>query len=206
MVAFYTMMPNVSEGMRNWSLFTSLTLIATDRPPALSVAWTLTHEMTFYTLFAVTYFTRLWRFGLAAWVLAIGAAWAFDLRSDIGVLRVLLAPINLEFVLGVGLAWLAIRYRWTWFGWRGWPLGLLLGDASYSLYLIHNPLISIGARLVRGIGHWNLTLIICVGIGVAGGLIYHVGVEKPLIRWARRFPQWRSIAAAQQSRSGCRRR
>ena len=47
LIALYLMLPSVSQGSRDWSLLTSLTLIPTERPPALPVAWTLIHEMTF---------------------------------------------------------------------------------------------------------------------------------------------------------------
>jgi len=63
----------------------------------------------------------------------------------------------------------------------------LLGDASYSIYLIHFMVISAVARFAYAhwrhlpvpIGGWMLLLIIA-GTGV--GVVTHYGVERPLLR------------------------
>ena len=64
-----------------------------------------------------------------------------------------------------------------------------MGDASYSIYLVHNPLISVTNRLVAHLyGSTNFTLAILVGIffSIFVGYLYHLIVEKPLSKFLRR--------------------
>ena len=60
-----------------------------------------------------------------------------------------------------------------------------MGDASYSIYLIHNPLVSLTSRLVgrlHGFANWGLGMFVGVVSSVLVGVLYHLFVEKPLIR------------------------
>lgn len=87
--ALYVLFPGISAGNREWNWVTSLTLAPFGRP-ALSVAWTLQHEMVFYAVFAAAYFTgRLWILAIWGVLCTIPNDFiAFDL-------------INLEFLMGV---------------------------------------------------------------------------------------------------------
>jgi exopolysaccharide production protein ExoZ len=68
-------------------------------------------------------------------------------------------------------------------------LWLILGDASYAIYLVHNPLISMGVRIVKGFHLWPVTFAFCIAIGIVGGVVYHFFVEKPAIAHVRfNFP------------------
>lgn len=70
LVAAYWLLPGLSQGDREWGLFTTLTLLPSGAPPALSVAWTLVFEMAFYLVFLVSFFTsRFWLF-VVAWAVA----------------------------------------------------------------------------------------------------------------------------------------
>ena len=68
---------------------------------------------------------------------------------------------------------------------------IFLGDASYSIYLIHYPVISklaricfrLDAHLHLPIGLWMLLLI---SAGTAAGCLLHIIVERPLLNWLRR--------------------
>lgn len=93
-------MPAVSQGDHRWSWVPTLALFPAGLP-ALSVAWTLQHEAFFYALFGLLYFSRLLWPGLAIWALAIVA-----LQSDE---IIPLATINLEFLMGIGIALLYRR-------------------------------------------------------------------------------------------------
>jgi len=79
-------------------------------------------------------------------------------------------------------------------GWHqlgAWRAMLFLGDASYSLYLVHGPLLSVSFKVMRSTG-----IVAKVGLlaaaGVALGLTvacacgFHQWVEKPLLRRCRR--------------------
>lgn len=66
--------------------------------------------------------------------------------------------------------------------------GRLLGDASYSLYLIHFPLLS---ALAKVLVHFTWTralpaeiiFVVMVVTCLAAGIIFHLVVERPLLSW-----------------------
>lgn len=69
MIVLYTALPGFSaSGSRNFSLISSLLLLPADQPPALSVAWTLVHEMQFYAVFLLFFVSgRLLMAALLLW-------------------------------------------------------------------------------------------------------------------------------------------
>ncbi|WP_156384016.1 acyltransferase [Methylobacterium sp. Leaf456] len=227
LIALYTLLPGFSASTRDWSLITSLTLFPTTAPPALSVAWTLMHEMLFYTVFLAFYFTRFFSAIVAVWaVLIVVGGWIM------GAGGIVLAPINLEFIAGMVAAiaarslpsrggfallvvgalgsaasviWLGSEgYARVWFGLSlalvlpglvrleaqghlttpGWLM--LLGNSSYAIYLVHNPLASLGARLsarIEPLNTWPVSLALCAALGTGIGVLYHLAFEKPALRW-----------------------
>jgi peptidoglycan/LPS O-acetylase OafA/YrhL len=77
--------------------------------PLVTVAWTLEHEMLFYTLFGIAVLSRgLGMAVLALWLVAILAAFAWPQPSSI-VLRFVTSPYNFEFFIGMGAALLLRR-------------------------------------------------------------------------------------------------
>lgn len=68
-----------------------------------------------------------------------------------------------------------------------WPWLLLLGDASYSIYLWHFPTNTFWDRLAQAIDapDW-LAVIIMIAGGVAFGVAAHLLIEKPIRRWLRK--------------------
>lgn len=58
-----------------------------------------------------------------------------------------------------------------------------LGAASYSVYLVHNPVGALSARLFD---NWLVTFVFASGAGVAAGIVYHLAFEKPLLRMLNR--------------------
>lgn len=65
-----------------------------------------------------------------------------------------------------------------------------LGDASYSLYLIHYVLLSAGAKLIFMLGlatvaPYQVTAVLLLLAVCIGGLVFHQVVEQPLRRWLR---------------------
>ena len=80
-----------------------------------------------------------------------------------------------------------------------WPVGLLmLGNASYSLYLVHNPLLSITQRLAGRLAmNWSLAMLWGVGCSVVCGYAYYLWVERPALRLFR--PRKRSGAVGLDS-------
>jgi peptidoglycan/LPS O-acetylase OafA/YrhL len=70
------------------------------------------------------------------------------------------------------------------------PSLMLLGAASYAIYLIHNPLVTLLARGWSRLpiaAPWWLVMVAGLGLAVAAGLAYHRFYEQPALRWARRL-------------------
>ena len=68
---------------------------------------------------------------------------------------------------------------------------LLLGAASYSIYLIHNPLQSVLHRIIRAVDlqaiiYPNIIFISIAILCVLAGIILHLWIEKPLLRYLRK--------------------
>jgi exopolysaccharide production protein ExoZ len=61
---------------------------------------------------------------------------------------------------------------------------LLLGDASYSLYLFHPLIMPIVPVALRKFGIENVavSIVLCVIIGLAAGVLIHLLIERPLTR------------------------
>jgi len=205
----------IGLNMNGWSWLPSLTLAPIGRP-ALAVAWTLQHEIVFYAVFALSYFSGRLLTGLGIWAILIVVG------TLARVTFIPFAPLNLEFLMGVaaamafrrgwgGIRWFALAslplLLWIILGARtdmsvligltialiivpvaGWERGgtkivprpfLFLGAASYSIYLVHAVAISVVTRLVSG---WAWMMLTAVGASITVGLIYHLAVERPLLR------------------------
>ncbi len=223
----YTLLPDLSAGNRDWSWVSTLTLIPTGQPPALSVAWTLQHELVFYLIYALLLYSgRIW-IGLAIWAVAIAASYLLG-PVDWPLLQVVLAPINIEFIVGVAAAALFLSSRpvsaigslalaagflvlfisvggdrnESWL--VGFAMGALLpwicrvehdgifliprwftfgGAASYAIYLVHNPLLSVLSRLMAQteLG-WGLALLLSTVICAAAGMTWYLVWERPIMQ------------------------
>ncbi|WP_339584972.1 acyltransferase family protein [Aquabacterium sp. G14] len=105
----YLLLPNLSQAERSPSLLTTFLLMPSDAPPALSVAWTLVHEMIFYLIFSLWFFSRkaFWSV-LAIWVASILLAW-FSHVTMSRFATYFLSPLNLCFILGLGISSLSKR-------------------------------------------------------------------------------------------------
>lgn len=239
MVALYALMPDFSaSGGREISFTSSVLLLPANGAPALSVAWTLVHELIFYGVFLLFYVSRRFLFvGLALWALVI--LLANHNAVPTGWLRYPLNLLNLEFMLGVAAAWLikstVVRGAGRWFVLIGaavscmafwlmvasgkaaelqllltlglaflimgfavveqvtplkWPaLLLILGNASYSIYLIHNPFLSISQRLAGRVGlEWPSAMLLGVVSSVFVGWLYYLMVERRALRFFKTPP------------------
>ncbi|MBI1384684.1 MAG: acyltransferase family protein [Rhizobiales bacterium] len=233
MVAIYTLAPGLSGAPRDWGWLSSLFLLPTASPPALSVAWTLQHELIFYVLFAFLFFSGRLVAGCLVWAGLIVASWYAGAAEAIPA-RFFLGAINLEFLFGVAAAlWVANGARrlppalyvligaailtlWWWLGAGlevrvvfglavafimvgatsaelagrlGAPSVLiLLGNASYAIYLLHNPIVSVTSRLcakVPILDGWLVAMTVAIAVSVAAGLVYHLAIEKPLMALLR---------------------
>ena len=65
------------------------------------------------------------------------------------------------------------------------PWLLLVGNASYAIYLVHNPVVSLAVRLGAMLNvSWEMAFIICILSGLLAGWAYHILVETPGLRLA----------------------
>lgn len=213
-------------GVRSWLASILLLPIA---QPALSVAWTLQHELVFYGFVALGYYSGWWRIGLVTWAAAI-VFFAFGgNRAPVG-----LQIIDSEFLMGI-LAWAAwkdgrisimtaatvvlsvIALASLTIGQnigidRAVPLGIgagfaallpwlvvgeqkgrirtpkilnFLGDASYSIYLVHALPLLMLIQVLAG-SSWYVLFLIIAFAGLAAGIAYHLLVERPLLAWSQK--------------------
>lgn len=235
MMALYAALPGFSaSGGRDFSLISSLLLLPADQPPALSVAWTLVHEMQFYAVFLLFFVCS--RLLIAALLLWGGAIVISQLIfTPTGWATYPLSLLNLEFMFGVLAAWIVQRsnsllasFWWVMTGavlavamlalmtaenlplvrlifsfglalvvigfalrerasTLAWPtLLLLIGNASYSIYLIHNPLLSVTQRVAGRLEFgWLAALIAGVAISLLAGLVYYRLLERPALNFCR---------------------
>jgi len=90
--------------------------------------------------------------------------------------------------LAVGLATLMLGMaRWEQNSAIKWPISLLaLGNASYSIYLTHNPLLSFTQRIAGKLNmNWPLAMMWGVCLSIMFGYLYFLWVERPAIRFFR---------------------
>lgn len=159
----------------SWGLAILFTAIATTTPPTLlkTVLDPLVFEF-FAGMIAAHLFARLpssiWLVPTLLGAVLVGS---FALQSDLhrAFVGIGLAPM----VLGLALAERKFRFRLP-------PSFLLLGAASYSIYLVHGPFQSLVARLFRGPDLWVVTFLACCLGGILLGIAYHRLFERPALR------------------------
>lgn len=65
---------------------------------------------------------------------------------------------------------------------------LLLGNASYAIYLLHFPILSVIARVVALTGPfatYEVSLVLGMALSIIAGIGYHLLYEKPVLKWVR---------------------
>jgi exopolysaccharide production protein ExoZ len=244
LIVIYLMSP--SPGQEYKSSFTvilnSFTLFP-QKQYVLGVAWTLTYEIIFYLVFALTcsISIKIFYYTFFAWGIVILATYFLNIQSSVPALNALINPVILNFSFGCILVYLYKKHRtfryWQWVATAGiillagaWLLyyvvvnndktaftsgisrvylfgipsaglifGLLyfnqpipkllvtIGDASYSLYLIHGSVLSLlirvalKAHLAKGISNFaGSTLLFGVTIGVS--IAFYRFLEKPMLK------------------------
>ena len=217
-----------------------------NKPYNIPTAWTLSHELLFYLIFAGAIFNRkLGVICMALWGTAIILALSgYPLSFP---LNFILNPRNLEFFIGIGVAHLVqigisnnrvsrsllaggilsfaavgLAECFT-NGFDDGPLVLcygissaivifaiaaidiqgrvddpasilMLGDASYSIYIVHFPIVLTASKVLARISpipylgwHEVLAVVGLVIAGAIGGISFHIIVERPLQQRSRTF-------------------
>lgn len=229
------MLALMGDSARNdYSLLASLTLLPSHSLPALSAAWTLQHELVFYTLFGLCAFVFKRPHLIFFWTIPIIGMLFFDTTSRLWSLAI--GFINLEFLFGVAACYAYHSGRFaghrhallfigiTLVGMAGYLLhgettiyydrilaglgfsaivlalvlmertndfarfrGLIfLGAASYAIYLVHAPFMSVLVRLPIAYSHWSLPFALFIPLSCIAGVIYFVMIERPLLRFAQK--------------------
>ena len=185
------------------------------------------HEMIFYMLFSVWFYSkRLFHVLIFAWVSGI-LYLHFFVGDQERFTSYFLSPLNLNFVLGIGIYLVATISRistvvactatilgtglvimessqvrpdrfWVAIGFgfivlasasslagafKPWRWLLYLGGASYSIYLIHNPVQSAVVRVVARIPaiEPHFAFMSVAVISLAAGVVYSQWYEKPAL-------------------------
>lgn len=241
LLALYFLIPGAGppNARDPWAIVTSFLLVPMPEEPILGVAWTLSYEMFFYTLFMVMilneqigkWLVTAW-FCLCAWNLFAGAE-TFPLSFIFSAYNLLfLAGIvserifrNIRARAGIRLCWAGVAVFFLIgiiVSHNGWGLGPawrtiafgvaataivtgaaaaerkgifkahrimhLLGDASYSIYLVHMPFLLIASTMFAAVGipgvvpAWIMFTLLAIG-ATAAGLAVHLLVERPLLVW-----------------------
>jgi exopolysaccharide production protein ExoZ len=152
--------------------------------PILPQGWTLNYEMMFYVIFALGLCTPR-KFGLPIVCAVLVALVLVGGHSHSAVVIYLASPIVLWFLLGIVLAIVWKCWKLSEPTWIGKPAEHLepIGDASYSLYLVHGFVLTMLLRFwVGAIGPPSLWLVpVSLVVAIAAGWMIYVAIERPLL-------------------------
>lgn len=132
-----------------------------------------------------------------------GATWQTLGNTDvnIGSEHVIISMLTVLYGLGSGcVIFGAVKAEDRGVVWFGQPAWQVLGAASYALYLIHYPVISIVVKALtwlglRGAGGALLAFAVAAAVSIALAILFHLRVERPMLRSlnAWRWPVPRAI-------------
>jgi peptidoglycan/LPS O-acetylase OafA/YrhL len=142
--------------------------------PYLRPAWSLCYEMLFYAAMFVAMLTKKRRWLITAFLCCF--VLYLVIRQGAHRLPWLVAHA-LSSCSGYGSARSPIERIEPPFASPLWNPVVFLGDASYSIYLVHMLVTETSAA------PWPLLFVAAIVVGVA----FHLGVERPLLRAPRRF-------------------
>lgn len=247
----YYYLPSLSQSDRTIGIVPSLFLLPQEySSPALSVSWTLMHELLFYFMFLIFYFHRRALPYLACvWAVLILTYPLYGKSSYWG--DFFLSMHNIQFLLGMLLSFFVFRNeslllaitrnkRYPMFmlllsflatywvvlnkeylsdvlfayytlllgvsfftlimsllvvekaSMLGWLFNskiiLFVGAASYSIYLIHNPIISVLNRVAVNVFNFypalnvDFVFLTISALSMVGGVFYYIFWERPVLR------------------------
>jgi exopolysaccharide production protein ExoZ len=152
--------------------------------PILPQGWTLNYEMVFYVIFALGLCAPR-RVGLPIVGAALLALVSGGARSPPAAVAFLASPIILWFLLGIALAVVWRRWKLCEPTWISRPARFLepVGDASYSLYLVHGFVLTMVLRIWVGVvGTPSMALLpLSLAAAVVAGRVTYIAIERPLL-------------------------
>ena len=153
--------------------------------PILPQGWTLNYEMTFYLIFALALCASR-KFGLPIACAALVILVLIGGQSHFAAVVYVASPIVLWFLLGIILAVIWKYGALSEPAWIGKSAQLLqpVGDASYSLYLVHGLVLTTILRVwINVVGAPSIYLVpISLAVAIIAGWVTFVVVERPLLR------------------------
>jgi exopolysaccharide production protein ExoZ len=167
--------------------------------PALA---TYTHPLLLEFLSGV-WLAKIWADGLRPRPIVGASAMVlgFGVMAVVAVSGIDVDPVRL-FVWGVP-AFLIVAGAISLEPVRDWPIVKFLGDASYSIYLVHGLAIALCARILTAlhISALPLFFVVCVSGGIVVGGGCYLFVEKPLLHLfhpsrRKRFARTSAVGAA----------
>jgi peptidoglycan/LPS O-acetylase OafA/YrhL len=172
----------------------SLLLIPQDNYPILGVAWTLTFEISFYCALSLLILNlRIGRFLIQTWLISCILVKLFSLNL-IFPYTFIFSEYNIFFGIGISISISKVIYTKFYSHIEAFftkrKLLLYIGNASYSIYLVHYPILSITAKIMTTLKIDNyisnsLIFILISLIGVFSGLVTYEVIEQRLSRWLR---------------------
>jgi exopolysaccharide production protein ExoZ len=152
--------------------------------PILPQGWTLNYEMMFYVIFALGLCIPR-KFGLPTICAVLLTLVVIGGYSPSEVVIYLASPIVIWFLLGIALAIIWKHGKLSEPTWIGKSAERLepIGDASYSLYLVHGFVLTMLLRLWVGtVGPPSLWLVpVSLVVAIAAGRLIYVVIERPLL-------------------------
>jgi exopolysaccharide production protein ExoZ len=153
--------------------------------PILPQGWTLNYEIMFYVIFALGLCAPR-KFGLPVVFAALVTLVLAGDKAPYSVITYLASPIILWFLFGIALAIIWKHWGLSEPKWIGKSAKFLepIGDASYSLYLVHGLILTILLRIwISNVGPPTLWLVpISLVVAVVMGWVTYVSIERPLLR------------------------
>lgn len=120
----------------------------------------------------------------SAWWVIAGVVLAFAMLALMTTENMPFLRLIFSFGLALAVIGFALRERASSLAWP--PLLLLIGNASYSVYLIHNPLLSVTQRVAGRLEFdWLAALMAGIAISLLAGLAYYQLIERPALSFCR---------------------
>ena len=136
LIISYLISPSTEQAYRGdlGIIFGSLVLYP-QKQYVVGVAWSLTYEIVFYLIFALTYFRKpkFLFYALTLWGFIILLAQIFKIKTGIFAIDALIHPLILNFAFGCFIAYIYKHYSIAYSGWF-FLIGVVLFILSWSIY------------------------------------------------------------------------
>ncbi|WP_311268091.1 acyltransferase [Sphingobium sp. WCS2017Hpa-17] len=197
-MAFYVLFALSLHLPRNvaiWSVIALLALLSSLVPLAGTHGMTLFLFQPFLLDFAAGMMIAHMRIRAPRWLLPVGFLLLATLHAGIGA-RLLAVTLPAGLIIASALAWDDVLQQWR------WPM--LLGDASYAIYLTHIFVIlaiqAMGGPIFPPVLMLGGTIMTCALVGILAHLILERRLFRWVTAWLRRTASWNGAMPAPPQR------